>query len=156
MFKKYLKFPLSLPPTLKLWWTSIFGGLLVVIVFFNFLLFSLPCQAGGTQTELYNQMNKAGAKAWGPVPTGQNSLAGIIQIAISAFLGLLGIIFIVLIIYAGYNWMTAGGDEEKVTLAKQTLARAVIGLIIIIAAYSITYFVFNALPGGGGNSAISG
>jgi type IV secretory pathway VirB2 component (pilin) len=77
-------------------------------------------------------------------------LPGIIQVAISAFLGLLGIIFIILIIYAGFNWMTAGGDEEKVKLAKDTLIRAVIGLIIIIAAYSITYFVFSNLPGGGG------
>ena len=145
MSKKYLKFP----PSLKLRRISIFSGLLVITVFFNFLFFSSLCNAS-TQTNLRNQMNTAGTKAWGTVPSGQNSLAGIIQVVVSAFLGLLGIIFLVLIIYSGFNWMTAGGDEEKVTLAKNTLTRAIIGLVIIIAAYSITYFVFSSLPGGGG------
>ncbi|MBI4779657.1 hypothetical protein HY797_04390 [Candidatus Falkowbacteria bacterium] len=83
---------------------------------------------------------------------GEDTLSLLISQIIKAFLGLLGIIFLILIIYAGYNWMTAQGDEEKVTLAKNTLARAVIGLIIIIAAYSITYFVFSNLPGGGGGN----
>ena len=82
--------------------------------------------------------------------TDRYTFSRIISTVIEVFLGLLGIIFLVLIIYAGYNWMTAQGDEEKVTKAKDTLQRAVIGLIIIIAAYSITYFVFSSLPGGGG------
>jgi hypothetical protein len=144
MIKKSIKSP----PSLKLWRTSIFSSFLIAVVFVNYLFFSLSCQAS-TQADIYNQMQNAGKKAWVEVPNGQNSLAGIIQIVISAFLGLLGIIFLVLIIYSGFNWMTAGGDEEKVTKAKQTLTQAVIGLIIIIAAYSITYFVFSILPGGG-------
>jgi hypothetical protein len=43
--------------------------------------------------------------------------------------------------------MTAGGNEEKVSKAKTTLYRAIIGLIITISAYAITYFVFGALDG---------
>jgi cytochrome bd-type quinol oxidase subunit 2 len=76
------------------------------------------------------------------------TIGGIMGVIIQSFLGLLGIIFLVLVIYAGYNWMTARGEEEKVTKAKDTIMRAIIGLIIIIAAYGITYFVFNALPDG--------
>ena len=71
---------------------------------------------------------------------------------IRAFLGLLGVIFVILIIIAGFGWMTAGGDEEKLRKAKQTMQRAVVGLIIVAAAYSITYFVFKALPGGTGST----
>lgn len=138
MLKKYLKF--------------IFLSLFLTMIFSNLLVDAQPCQAG-TRTELSNQMNSAGARSWGAGLTPENSLPGIIQVVISAFLGLLGIIFIVLIIYAGFNWMTAQGDEEKVTLAKNTLTRAVIGLVIIIAAYSITYFVFSNLPGGGGSNS---
>ena len=66
----------------------------------------------------------------------------------------MGVIFIILIILAGYNWMTAGGEEEKVNKAKQMIYRAIIGLIIIMSAYAITYFVFTNLPagtGGGGS-----
>ena len=69
----------------------------------------------------------------------------IIAIVITGFLGLLGVIFIILIIYGGYIWMTAAGDEQKVTKAKDIIKRSVIGLIIIVSAYSITYFVFTSL-----------
>lgn len=71
---------------------------------------------------------------------------------IKAFLGLLGIIFVILMIIAGFNWMTAGGDEDKINKAKDTIRATVIGLIIVVAAYAITYFVFANLPNGGGGS----
>lgn len=71
---------------------------------------------------------------------------------IKAFLGLLGIIFVILMIVAGFNWMTAGGDEAKIEKATSTIRSAVIGLIIVVAAYAITYFVFANLPGSGGGS----
>ena len=60
---------------------------------------------------------------------------------IKIVLGLLGIIFLALTVYAGVLWMTAAGNEEQVTKALGILKTSVIGLIIIIAAYSITYFV---------------
>lgn len=77
-------------------------------------------------------------------------LGGFIAKLITAFLSLLGVIFIILIILAGYNWMTAGGEEEKVRKAKDMIKRALIGLFIIIAAYAITVFVFKVLPAGEG------
>lgn len=77
------------------------------------------------------------------------SLARVVSIAIRGFLGLLGVIFIIIIIIAGFNWMTAGGDEEKIKKAVAHIRNAVIGLIIIVSAYAITYFVFSNLPGSG-------
>ncbi|MBU1062963.1 hypothetical protein KJ700_02205, partial [Patescibacteria group bacterium] len=74
------------------------------------------------------------------------SVIDVIGYGIQAILGLLGIIFLILILYAGFNWMTAAGDEEKVTKAKETLSRAIIGLVIIVSAYLITIFVFSKLP----------
>lgn len=85
----------------------------------------------------------AGGSAAPYQPIGQNNdLASIIGIVIQAFLGLLGVLFLVYMLYAGYNWMIAQGDEEKVTKAKETIQRAIIGLIITIAAYAISYWVF--------------
>lgn len=69
----------------------------------------------------------------------------IVANVISAFLGFLGIIFVVLMLLGGYNWMTAQGDESKVEKAKATIQRAIIGLIIVVSAYSITYTIFKAL-----------
>ena len=72
-------------------------------------------------------------------------LGDAVDTVIEGFLGLLGVIFVILIIISGFNWMTAGGDEAKVEKAKKTINRAIIGLIVIVVSYAITYFVFNAL-----------
>lgn len=69
------------------------------------------------------------------------TVARIINVA----LGLLGIVAVVLIVYAGFTWMTAGGNEEKIKSAQKTLMAAVIGLVIILSAYAITDFVVKEL-----------
>lgn len=123
-------------------------GIIIFLLLIG-LNFAFAASADTTRVDLQNQLDTAANSSWSSKPANSTSLSGIVAIVIKAFLGLLGIIFLVLIIYAGFEWMTAQGDEEKVTKAKDTLTRAIIGLVIIIAAYSITYFVFNALPGGG-------
>ena len=64
---------------------------------------------------------------------------------IKVFLGVLGIIFVALLVAAGYKWMTAVGNEDKIKEAKGQITTAVIGLLIILAAYSITDFVINQI-----------
>ncbi len=68
-------------------------------------------------------------------------VASIINVA----LGLLGIVAVVLIIYGGLTWMTAGGDDKKIDKAKGILTASVIGLIIILSAYAIARFVVSSL-----------
>ena len=62
-------------------------------------------------------------------------------------LGVLGTVLLVIIIYAGFLWMTAGGNEERVATAKKWITNAVIGLAIILASYAITYFIITRLLG---------
>ena len=81
------------------------------------------------------------------------SLAEVVSVIIYAFLSILGVVFIVLIIYAGFLWMTSAGSEEKVKKAKDIMLAAVIGLIIIFSAYVITVFVFDRLIFGQGGSS---
>ena len=64
---------------------------------------------------------------------------------IKFFLSFLGIIFIILIVYAGFMWMTSAGEEAKISKAKSTMVAAVIGLAIVLAAYAITYFVIDQI-----------
>ncbi len=64
---------------------------------------------------------------------------------INSALGLLGIIATVLILYAGFMWMTAGGNDEQVGKARKILIQAVIGLAIILSAWAITNFVLSNL-----------
>lgn len=68
-------------------------------------------------------------------------LAHLIQIA----LGLLGIIFIVMILYSGFLWMISGGSEENVHKARSAFSQAIIGLIIILLANSVAHFVLSGL-----------
>ncbi len=61
---------------------------------------------------------------------------------IKIFLSFLGIIFVILMVLAGYRWMTAGGNEDEVSKAKSQITAAIIGFMIIMAAYAITLLVF--------------
>src|SRR3989338_2396910 len=58
---------------------------------------------------------------------------------------LLGVISIVIVIYGGFIWMTAGGSEEAVDKAKKTLANGAIGIAIVLSAFAITEFVMRSL-----------
>jgi hypothetical protein len=60
-------------------------------------------------------------------------------------LSLLGIICLFLVLYAGFLWMTAGGDDGKVDEAKTIMKNAVAGLIIIMSAYAISTFIFEQI-----------
>jgi len=86
---------------------------------------------------------------------GSTDLLSIIGRVINVFLSLCGIILLGLILYAGYLWMTAGGDSSKIEKAKAYIRNAVIGLVIIASAFAIVRFVMNMLgdvAGGGGIS----
>ncbi|MCF7794850.1 pilin [Patescibacteria group bacterium] len=87
---------------------------------------------------------------------GSEGVSDIIARVIFTILSLLATVFIVLIIVAGYQWMTAGGNEEQVTKAKKNISNAVIGLIIILSAYAITWFIFTYLPMSAGTGASTG
>jgi len=84
-------------------------------------------------------LTKTATEAYGSTPASDiEVIAGSI---IRGFLGLLGIVFVVLMVYAGFTWMTAQGNEEKVHMAKKLIVQATIGLIVILAAYAITEFI---------------
>lgn len=75
-----------------------------------------------------------------------SNLLGNISTIISLILSLVGVIFLVLMIYGGINWMTAGGNEAQVKAAQNILSKAVIGLVIVLSAYAITYFIIDKIP----------
>jgi uncharacterized BrkB/YihY/UPF0761 family membrane protein len=60
-------------------------------------------------------------------------------------LGLLALIAIVLVVYAGFLWMLARGNEEDIKKAKDILSGAFFGILIILASYGITSYIFEGL-----------
>ena len=72
---------------------------------------------------------------------------------VNVILGFLGIIAVVLILIAGFLWMTAAGSEEKIGTAKKLMSAGVIGLVIVLAAFGIARFVISSmLSATGGDS----
>lgn len=68
-----------------------------------------------------------------------------VQTGITVFLSALAFVFFGLTLYAGVQWMLARGNDEKITASKETIEAAIIGLVIVMAAYAITTFVFKQL-----------
>ena len=73
------------------------------------------------------------------------NLSVVIGRIIGGLISLLGIVFVCLIVYGGFIWMTAQGSEEKIKKAKNIITSAVIGLVVVFAAYAIAQFVIDAL-----------
>jgi cytochrome bd-type quinol oxidase subunit 2 len=92
-----------------------------------------------------DMLRNVGETGAGFAPYEENTFDTIIGTIIKVFLSLLGIIFILLMIYAGYNWMTAGGEEEKVNKAKSTIKHSLVGLLIVVSSYAIWWFIANTL-----------
>lgn len=68
-------------------------------------------------------------------------LIAVIGAIVEVLLTLLGTIFVILLLIGGFKWMTAMGDPKKVDDAKSMISNAVIGVVIILAAYAIATFV---------------
>lgn len=73
--------------------------------------------------------------------TGETTLAETLGTVVKAVLSFAGVIFLSLMVYAGYLWMTARGEEAQIEKAQKMIRGAIIGLIITVGAYSITAFV---------------
>lgn len=130
-----------------------------VLLFFFITQFSLTSlvKAANLDTKNMDEQDKALMTAAGLA--GNSNLADIISIIIQVILGFLGVIFLALTIMAGFKWMMSQGNEEDIKKAKSSLKNSIIGIIIILAAYSITVSIFKFLPftngGGSGGGTIT-
>ncbi len=86
--------------------------------------------------------NVAGA---GGFATDGDTLPTVVGGIINAFISLLGIIFVILIVFSGFTWMTSEGNEEKIKKATATIKASIIGLIIALSAWTLWNFIFAKL-----------
>jgi len=114
-----------------------------VIFCFGFVI-TEPALAVNTGLETTAQ--QAGLSS-GDSGEGDENIAVIAGTIINSLLGLIGIVFLALVIYGGFLWMTARGNADQVKKAQTMMVQATIGTIIIFAAYSIVDFLFNNVIG---------
>lgn len=113
-----------------------------ILSLFLSLAVSLPVLAAGYDPSISDY----GLKDITEVKVGQSTeLKSLIANVINIALGFLGVIAVAFIIYGGFKWMTAAGNEEQVTDARKLITQAVIGLVVIFAAYIIANFAIGAL-----------
>ncbi len=72
-------------------------------------------------------------------------LSGVINIAV----GLAALVCVGILIYSGYMYITAAGDENKVSTATKSLTYAIVGLIICFIAVILVRFVLSTILGQG-------
>jgi len=106
-------------------------------------IFSMPVQADTTLDGLNQTANVVPAFQ----PQVGNWTGDFLQTKtgqiIGTVLSFIGVLFLIMMIYAGIMWMTAQGNDQQVTKAKDLLINSIIGMIIIFAAYAITTFIGN-------------
>jgi hypothetical protein len=127
-----------------------FKNKVIIITLGIIVCFLLPMSYAQASLNLQNAFQKSYDAPLGTVAglakyNTDSSPASVIGLVINIVLSILGILFIFLMVYGGYLWMTAMGNETQSTKAKDLIQAAVIGLIIMLAAYAISYFVTNAL-----------
>jgi len=126
------------------------GGKMVFLALFLFVLFfastafaqlnnwSNNLNTGAGETKIY----KTDVAEGGTAATIAKYVGAILYIA-----PFLGFMFIVRIVMAGYEWMTAAGNTEKIELSKKRMINATIGVVIFAVLYFLTYFFVTKFAG---------
>lgn len=102
----------------------------------------LSLAATGITTQMQGALTAVNLPSTGSDDTKALNIVGS---AISVFLSFLGVIFLILIIYGGYKWLMAMGREDEIEKAKEIIKAAIVGLIVVLSAYGISYFVTTSL-----------
>ena len=116
-----------------------FSKIFIITILFGISIFGFTNDVYAVKTlgdatgNLKSVTDKSGVTE-GEIP---NAMGNIIKTGIAFS----GILFFVLMVYAGFVWMTAQGKDEQVQKAQKTLIAATIGLIVVISSYAFTNFV---------------
>ena len=86
-------------------------------------------------------------------PINVNNLGDLIAQVVKAALGLTAVLAVAYIVYGGFLYITAAGDESQIKAGKQAVIGAVIGIVVIGVAYALVAFVLGAIGGGGSGGA---
>lgn len=70
-----------------------------------------------------------------------SDLATVVGTIINVALSVVGLVFLILMVYGGYLWLTSRGDETQIDKSKDIIRSSIIGLVIVLSAYAITVLV---------------
>ncbi len=102
----------------------------------------LVCTVPGVAHAAYGLEETAAAAGLG---TGVNDIPTLVGNILGIGLSLVAVLFFILMLYGGFLWMFDMGSEDRKKRALNTITAAVIGIIVVMASYTITSFVFNSV-----------
>lgn len=129
-----------------------FSAFILSLLFFFLIGSVASAQLLDTSNNSIKTLGNSTDQAAGQAGLSKITLGALASQIIQVVLSLLAIIFLILLIIGGFKWMTAAGNEEQIKKSQATIKMAIIGLVIILAAYAITYFIFTYLPFSAGSS----
>jgi hypothetical protein len=130
--------------------------LLLVILLSAVFLFFVKVQAVGIDLGLDIADKIARTATYEDDKDDSEALSKRVGKVVNIALTMLGVVFLLLTFYAGYLWMFAQGEEEPIEKSKKILTTSVIGILVIVSAYSITNLVVGQLIERTINSEIKG
>lgn len=126
-----------------------------ILLFLSFIMWLFTpfvfAEDGGLGESIQTQTENVAQPIYGSVgmETG-NNIFSVYQTVIGIIFSFLGIIFFVQTIMGGYLWMTAGGNDDQISKAKDKIKNGAIGIAIILSAYAVTYFILAKFSGATG------
>lgn len=114
---------------------------LIALSFFSFFCSVPMVSAQKSLGDAPELLESAGGATGIGADSKLGNLPDVIATAIRFVLSLLGTLMFVYMVYAGYLWMTAQGDEGAISTAKGIMVNTIIGFLVVISAWAITYLV---------------
>lgn len=128
-------------------------------------ILAVPNMAGAAESNVFNA-NNTGTQIETQTGLGNTNVSNATATVVNMIIGLLGIIALILIFYGAFTWMTAGGNEDNISKAKNIIVAAAVGLLIVFLSAAIARYLLeqtgnvtgvnvNALPSGSSSSSSS-
>lgn len=117
---------------------------MVVPVFLAMLFIAMPAPANADlQGDIGNRLSSVAGDLGAGL--GNTDIRIAIAIAVRAVLAFIGVIFLVMMVYAGFLWLTSGGNEMTTAKAIHTMQNAALGLLVIFVSFAISTFIIRGL-----------
>ncbi len=81
----------------------------------------------------------------GSLGLSNNNLVLTVARIIRSFVSLLGILFVVIVLIGGFEWLTSSGEGAQVDKAKVRVIQGITGMIVVLVSFSIAQFIINSI-----------
>jgi hypothetical protein len=105
------------------------------------LVHTAPALAASAKDEICSGVGAASGGSGCSTPTGSPTVNSVINTVINIISAFVGIVAVIMIVFAGFRYVTSGGDSGKISSAKNTLIYAIVGLVVAGLAQIIVRYV---------------